>query len=72
MIRGFENLSTFLDTKVRKLNDTGKLKYIFYINKINNKINAIFKHHSTIITEDIIKELCANITAEELETYLLI
>jgi hypothetical protein len=34
--------------------------------------NAIFKHHSETITEDIIKELCADITAEELETCLLI
>ena len=34
--------------------------------------DAIFKHHSETITENIIKELCADITAEELETCLLI
>jgi hypothetical protein len=34
--------------------------------------NAIFKHHSETITEDIIKELCADITTKELKTCLLI
>ena len=57
------------DAEVNDTLDTSRKRIQVLVAVIRN---AIFKHHSETITEDIIKELCADITTKELETCLLI